>query len=125
MNTIIAQVQRLRLRQTLTAVLIGMIFFVSAALGAVSSALPASAEPVTPEAKSYQVSPTERQVGTDSEDGEGLGESLKNTAETVREKLNLDQPLPESTKDFFKQIKGEPVTIEEPRPSGKGGAAQN
>jgi len=32
---------------------------------------------------------------------------LKAAAEDVKEKLNLDEPVPESTKKFFRQLKGE------------------
>jgi hypothetical protein len=52
-------------------------------------------------------------------------ESLKDTAEAVREKLNLDEPLPQGTKSFMKQLQGENVQVEEPKPGDKGGAPLN
>ena len=35
-----------------------------------------------------------------------IEEKLKETAETVKEKLNLDEPIPESTKKFGRQLTG-------------------
>ena len=58
-------------------------------------------------------------------DGGGLVDSIQEGAETVKEKLNLNQPLPESTKLFFKQIKGEDVEFKDPVPSDKGREPQN
>lgn len=121
------QLHRVQPLRTLTALLVGLIFLVSIILVASVYALPAQATPLTPEAKAYQVDHSDTQVRINpgqykekaEETGNQLGESLKNTADTVRERLNLDQPLPESTKDFFKQVRGEDVTVEEPRPSGK------
>jgi hypothetical protein len=51
---------------------------------------------------------------------DSLGESLKDTFDTVREKLNLDEPLPEGIKLFMKQLRGEDVEVNEPIPSSKG-----
>ncbi|MBD2459765.1 hypothetical protein H6G89_01795 [Oscillatoria sp. FACHB-1407] len=117
------------LRRAIATAFLAMTVLVSTVLGVMSYEQPAFAESVTPEARSYQVDQGAKPTRTYSEpdrvrveaDGDNAGGLLEN----VREKLNLDQPLPESTKDFFKQIKGEDVEIEEPRPSGKGGAAQD
>lgn len=113
--------------QTLVAFLVGLAFLVSMVVGASVYELPAQAVPLTPEAKDYQIDHSNTQIRVDpgsyqdkvKETGSGLGESLENAADTVRERLNLDQPLPESTKDFFKQVRGEDVKVEEPRPFGK------
>lgn len=123
----ILKLRRVQPLQTLTAFLVGLTFLVSIILGASAYELPAQAVSLTPEAKAYQVDHSDTQVRVNpgqykdkvEETGGELGDSLKNTADTVRERLNLDQPLPESTKDFFKQVRGEDVTVEEPRPSGK------
>lgn len=113
--------------QTLTAFLVGLTFLVSMVVGTSVYELPALAVSLTPEARAYQVDRSATEIRVDPEQykqqaeetGAGLGKSLKNTADTVRERLNLDQPLPESTKDFLKQVQGEDVRVEEPRPSGK------
>lgn len=120
--------RKLPLRQILTTFLVGLAFLASTALAPFGYLLPAQAASFTPEAKDYQVDRTNSQirVNPDSvrdnveEAGGGVVDSLKNTAETVREKLNLDEPLPDSTKAFFKQVQGKDVQVEEPRPSGKG-----
>lgn len=120
--------RKIQLRQILTTFLVGLAFLSSTALGLMSYPLQAQASPLTPEAKGYQVDRTNSQIRVNpdaikdnaEEAGGGVIDSLKNTAETVREKLNLDEPLPDSTKAFFKQVQGQDVQLEEPRPSGKG-----
>ena len=123
----ISPLQKMPLRQVCTTFLIGLVCLVTLLFGQVGTQQPVQAASLTPEAKSYQVDQSETRIQMDGrqiqdkaeEAGEGFAESLKDAADTVREKLNLDEPLPESTKDFFKQIRGEEVTIEEPRPFGK------
>ncbi|MBE9015258.1 hypothetical protein C7Y66_12530 [Chroococcidiopsis sp. CCALA 051] len=65
-----------------------------------NSNLSARAETVTPEARAYQA----KQPGTEMNRGNPLEkakESLKETAENVREKLNLDEPLDPGTKEVL------------------------
>lgn len=127
MDRKIFDVSRIKPVQTLVAFLVGITFLVSLVLGASVYELPAQAASLTPEAKNYQVDHSNTQIRVNPEQyqdkveetGKEVGGSLKNAAETVRERLNLDQPLPESTKDFFKQVRGEDVKVEEPRPFGK------
>jgi hypothetical protein len=119
MNRVISWLQQLQLRQILTTLAIGLIFFLTA-FGQFSYDLQAQAASLTPEARNYQVDNSEPAKNVQKAE-----QGLKGAAENVREKLNLDEPLPESTKDFFKQIRGEDVTIEEPRPFGKGQEPQN
>lgn len=60
--------------------------------------LPAQADTVkTPEAKYYNAQPTEK----DKQLVDNAKNNLKGIGENVREKLNLDEPLPKSTKDFL------------------------
>jgi hypothetical protein len=123
----------MQLRQILTTFLIGVTFFVTAALGQFGYELKAQAAPVTAAARSYQVGYSNSQTDVNPEQAkakaaeaeEGLIGSLKDTAGTIREKLNLDEPIPETTKTSLKQLKGEDVTVKEPRPSGKGQEPQN
>ncbi len=59
---------------------------------------------LTPEARSYQVDYSDRpQEQSDRPDLiETSRDQLRTAAETVREKLNLDEPLYPGTKDFLK-----------------------
>lgn len=127
MSKVIAYLQSLRLRQFLMAFLIGLTFLVSFAVGQFSDPLQAQAAPITSGANASQTQPqakaqAEGKAGASSG---GLVESVKDTAETVKEKLNLDEPLPEGTKIFFKQIQGEDVKVEEPALNGQGETPRN
>lgn len=124
MTRINSRARKTSLRRVLATFLVGCAFLASAFLGTLSYEQPAYAASST-SAKGYQTDQNLRQTKASAEEKDGLVESVKDTADNVREKLNLDQPLPESTKDFFKQVKGEDVTVEEPRPSGKGVTPQN
>jgi ABC-type dipeptide/oligopeptide/nickel transport system permease component len=60
--------------------------------------LPAQADTVqTPEAKYYNAQPTEK----DKQLVDNAKKNLEDIGENIREKLNLDEPLPESTKEFL------------------------
>lgn len=89
------------LRRLLTTLLASLTIWLGVAVAAAAAAsvqsIPADQRQSAPEA---------------ADSGPGL-------LENIREKLNLDEPLPESTKLFFKQVQGEDVEVEEPRPSGK------
>lgn len=130
MHKVTSRLLKIRL-QRLSRFLAGMALLIGLSVSLFGYA--ADAAPSMVVAQSYRAEHTEAPtranarptaVKTD-ENEDGLVESIKDTADNVREKLNLDQPLPESTKAFFKQVKGEDVTVEEPRPFGKGGSPQN
>jgi len=107
----------IQLRRLLISFLVGLLF-----LGGLGyfSPLTSEAAALTPEARDYQVDRSDR-VSVDpqqataeaQEAGDDFVESLKNAADTVREKLNLDEPIPESTKTSLKQLRGEKVTTQE------------
>lgn len=63
----------------------------------------ASARSLTPEANEYQVdeAPT---IDLDNEHAHRSQQNLKNTADNIREKLNLDQPLYPGTKEFINDV---------------------
>lgn len=118
-----AFLQKLQLRKTFATLLVGLMFLVSISIGQI--VYPASAHAAsTPEAKAYQVDRGNPSLNSGSNQAKaengGFLNSLEAGAENVKEKLNLDEPLPEGTKLFFKQLKGEDVEVNEPKPGGKG-----
>jgi hypothetical protein len=110
-----------KLRQFFTVFLAGILFLVAA----VSQVSPAMAKPLTPEAASYEIdranSPQELGDRLNSQAREhkseianpqyakqaaknateSAGNKAGNALDNIREKLNLDEPIPESTKEFF------------------------
>ena len=92
--------QNISWHQILTVVLVGVTVFVIQAFGFINAS-PALAEAVTPEATSYQVDQVEtKNIKKDN----GLIEKVKETADTVREKLNLDEPIDPGTKEVFNSV---------------------
>lgn len=88
-----------RLRQILIVFLLGLTIFVLQDFG--YGILPAQAEAVTPEATSYQAKYKGSDSGTDSNLLESAKQNLKATADNVREKLNLDEPIDPGTKEVL------------------------
>lgn len=100
MKQVTSLLQNLSLRKILTVFLVGVTVFVIQAFGFIN-ALPALAEAVTPEATSYQVDQVEtKNIKKDN----GLIEKVKETADNVREKLNLDEPIDPGTKEVFNSV---------------------
>ncbi|MBW4569601.1 MAG: hypothetical protein KME31_16710 [Tolypothrix carrinoi HA7290-LM1] len=98
----------LRLNQILKAILVVFAVFFLQCFGDMN-VLPAQADTAkTPEAKYYNAQPTEK----DKQLVDNAKNNLKGIGENVREKLNLDEPLPQSTKEFLNSTKEkvDPIT---------------
>ncbi|MFE1746113.1 hypothetical protein [Coleofasciculus sp. H7-2] len=113
MNQVISFLQGIRLRQIATVFLVSTAFFVIQAFG-YGTPLQALANntTLTPETNSYQVKGADGSVNARAETlkdqtedtGSNLLEKIGAAAENVKEKLNLDEPTPPSTKKFFNQV---------------------
>jgi hypothetical protein len=112
------------LRQALTVFLVGITAFVMQGFAFTNAQL-AQAEPVTPEATSYQVDNGDRdRLRNDNKLVERSRNNLKDTADNVREKLNLDEPI-EGTKDFLKSTQKKVEETVKPLTSNEQGTYQN
>lgn len=124
MNRVISLLQNIRLRQIVTVFLVGLTFLVSTAFDIHGNQLQAQAEPVTPEAANYKVDSPEIRAERVKEDAEKSAKLLseegikvtnraaesdrdsgKNLFDTIREKLNLDEPIDPGTKQAAEQLK--------------------
>lgn len=108
-------------RKTLSAVLVGLTLVFGLLVSPLAA--PVQAASLTPEANQYNpdgnsVSNTssglrldarnaKQNVRQNAEEAGGLVGAIKDAAENVTEKLNLNEPLPESTKDFLESVQGE------------------
>lgn len=135
MKRVISGLQSVRIRQIVTGFLVVLTLLVSTAFDIHGNQLQAQAEPVTPEAAEYNVNGAESQAEIKAErikeNAEKSGKLLadegkevrnraaeseqdsgKNIFDTIREKLNLDEPIDPGTKQAAEQLKevvtGEP-----------------
>ncbi len=104
MNRIISWLPTFNLHKILTVFLVGIAFLVMQAFS-YGNQLQAQAKPLTPEASAYEVDKSDTELIKN--DNDLVGESqrnLKDTADNVREKLNLDQPIYPGTKEFLNDV---------------------
>lgn len=112
------QLHKSQLRRVFVAFLLGVTLFISTVLGQLGYVLPAQAATSTPEMRAYQ---NDVQSRASAEQAKAEVEGEGGVIDNIREKLNLDEPIPEGTKLFLQQIQGEDVEVDEPHPSGKSG----
>lgn len=112
MNLVISWLQSVRFRVIATTFLVGIAFLISAVFG-YGKPLPAQAATLlTIDSTSYQVDRPE--AGRGNGLIENSQDKIKSAADNVREKLNLDEPLPPSTKKFFNQVQDKVEDLVEP-----------
>lgn len=109
------------LRQLMIVFLVVIAVFITQAFG-YSNNLQAQAEPVTPEATYYQAKGNDtNKIENDNKLVERSRKNLKETADNVREKLNVDEPSDPGTKGFFNSVQEKvedvlrPITGQEQR----------
>lgn len=103
MNRLISLLQNDRFRVVVTASIIAVTFLIASVFG--YNPLEANALTTTPEARQYQVDHSTTKIPSPSIPEITSQPPLKETANNVREKLNLDQPIAPQTKEFIHSIK--------------------
>jgi ABC-type dipeptide/oligopeptide/nickel transport system permease component len=101
MNKVISWMKNLLLRQVITVFVMGITLF---ALPNLNYSGVLQAQVMTPEDYSDMVYSNNQANVSNNNPLENLKEGLKETADNVREKLNLDEPIPESTKEFLNSV---------------------
>lgn len=128
MKRVSSLLENMRLRQIVTVFLVVLTFLVSTAFDIHGNQLQAQAESVTPEATDYKVESAESKLEMKAERtkenaeksakllaeegkqvkdraAESAQESGKNIFDSIREKLNLDEPIDPGTKEAAEQLK--------------------
>lgn len=124
MNRAICWFKNHFLRQALTVFLVGITAFAIQSF-CLTNALLAQAEPVTPEATSYQVDNSDRdRLRNDNKLVERSRNNLKDTADNVREKFNLNEPI-DGTKDLLKSTQNKVEETVKPLTGHEKGTYQN
>lgn len=125
MKRVTSWLQSIKIKQIITVFLVGLTFLISSAFEIHGNQLQAQAEPVTPEATQYKVDGGESEAEIKANrikdnaeksakllEDEGINiksraaeDKGKNIFETVKEKLNLDEPIDPGTKKAGEQLK--------------------
>ena len=128
MKRVSSLLENMRLRQIVTVFLVVLTFLVSTAFDIHGNQLQAQAEPLTPEATDYKVESAESKLEMKAERtkenaeksakllaeegkqvkdraAESAQESGKNIFDSIREKLNLDEPIYPGTKEAAEELK--------------------
>ncbi|MEC4819191.1 MAG: hypothetical protein SAK29_38855, partial [Scytonema sp. PMC 1069.18] len=71
-------------------------------LGQTAQNLGLSDAMTTPEGKYYKATPNRNNINNSNNLARDTNNPLKGAADNIREKLNLDEPLPRSTKEFLR-----------------------
>ncbi|HEY9810071.1 MAG TPA: hypothetical protein V6D13_12150 [Halomicronema sp.] len=101
MNRLIFWLQNSQFRAVVTASIIAFSFLIASVFG--YNPLEAGAA-TTPEASHYQVDHSTTKIPSPNIPEISNQQPLKDTANNVREKLNLDQPIAPETKRFINSI---------------------
>ncbi|MCW5317173.1 hypothetical protein GTQ43_26190 [Nostoc sp. KVJ3] len=98
MNQVTSWLRNIRISQILVVFLVGFVFLLGQAFSYVNVA---QAETVkTPEGIYYKGTPDQGEVRNDTQTRKSQN-PLKEAADNIREKLNLDEKTPKATKEFF------------------------
>ncbi|WP_414565003.1 MULTISPECIES: hypothetical protein [unclassified Anabaena] len=100
MQHLFSQLKNIVLRQVLIVLLIVTSFFGFISYG--NTIAVAQADTVTPEGVYYKGKPDGNASIRNDQQVRNAQSGLQNTADNIREKLNLDEPVPQSTKEFLR-----------------------
>ncbi|AUB41244.1 hypothetical protein COO91_07289 [Nostoc flagelliforme CCNUN1] len=102
MNRVTSWLRNIRISQILVVFLVGFMFLLGQAFTYVNVA---QADVKTPEGTYYKGVPDELSESRNNTQIGNTQNPLKSAADNIREKLNLDEETPRSTKEFLKSTK--------------------
>ncbi|MBD2296639.1 hypothetical protein H6G06_24940 [Anabaena sphaerica FACHB-251] len=124
MNGFFKNLQRVIVR-LLVISFVAVTFFGFQAFSSGNAMLVAQAETVTtPEGVYYKGTPDRGAIRNDQQ-LDNAQRKLKGTADNIKEKLNLDEPIPESTREFLEDVRTNVEKTVEPITGGKSGYYQD
>lgn len=115
MKRVFSWLQNMLLRQIIIVFLIGVAFFSFQIFNYGNDMLLAKADTVkTPEGIYYKGTPDNNTLMRNDSQVDNVQKNLKETAENVRQKLNLDEPTPRATKEFLDSVQNQVEDTVEP-----------
>jgi len=102
MNRLSSWLRNIRISQILVVFLVGFMFLLGQAFSYVDVA---QADVLTPEGTYYKGAPNGQSESRNDTQIGNTQNPLKEAANTIREKLNLDEKAPRATKEFFDPAK--------------------
>ncbi|WP_392535475.1 hypothetical protein [Nostoc sp. C117] len=102
MNRLISALRNIRIHQIVVVFVVGFMFLLGQAFSYVNVA---QADVITPEGTYYKGTPDSRNEVKNDNPITNAQNKLKDAADNVREKLNLDEKNPRATKEFFDPTK--------------------
>lgn len=125
MNRILSRLQNLLLSQVIIIFLVGLTFFGLQSFDSGFTMLSAQADTVrTPEGIYYKGTPDNEGAYRNDKLVENNQKRLKETGNNIREKLNLDEKTPQSTKEFLESVHNKVEETVEPITGSKRGYYQ-
>lgn len=118
MNRVSSWLRNIRISQILVVFLVGFMFLLGQAFSDVNVA---QADVKTPEGTYYKVIPNEQGEIRNENQTTNSQNPLKNAADNIREKLNLDEKTPRATKEFLKSTENKVEDTVEPLTKTKEG----
>ncbi|MDH6064228.1 hypothetical protein [Umezakia ovalisporum] len=102
MKSLFSRLKNILLRQIILIFVIGFVFFSFQIFNYSHEMLLAQAYTVTtPEGTYYKGAPNNNPPIRNEQRVKNAQKNLQETADNIRENLNIDQPIPEATKDFL------------------------
>ncbi|MEH1835643.1 MAG: hypothetical protein V7L29_27215 [Nostoc sp.] len=118
MNRVISWLRNIRISQILVVSLVGLMFLLGQAFSDVSIA---QADVKTPEGTYYKAIPNEQGEIRNDTQIKNTQNPIKGAVDNIREKLNLDEETPRSTKEFLNSTKNKVEDTVEPLTETKEG----
>ncbi|WP_414529841.1 hypothetical protein [Nodularia chucula] len=115
MQRVFSWLQNMLLRQIFIVFLIGFSFFSFEIFNYGNDMLLARVETVkSPEGIYYKGTPNEQDLRRNNSQVDNVQKNLKETTRNVIEKLNLDEPIPQGTKEFLDSVQNQVEETVEP-----------
>jgi hypothetical protein len=113
MNRFFLGLRRSQIGRAALAFLAGLTLLIGTAVGQLIYTPPVEATTLAPAPEQMSDKLAEQRAARSQENAERASQAEADAPQSFQEKLNIGEPVPESTKKFFKQVQGEDVQTNE------------
>ena len=113
MNRFFLGLRRSQVGRAALAFLAGLTLLIGAAVGQLTYTPPVEAATLAPAPEQMSDKLAEQRAARSQENAERASQAEASAPQSIQDKLNIGEPVPESTKKFFKQVQGKEVETTE------------